>query len=120
MLVLETQEQIVAAVKVQHVMNEIVEVVRLIPQECVQRAEERVSERREKRSWRWGRWQQRTVEQLVDVLVPHVMEKIVEVGSLLPRELVQKRTRTEQIVELVIVFDTRTRFGTDDGQSVTG
>ena len=41
-LVLETHEEIVAAVKVQHVMMEIVEVVRLIPQECVQRAMEEI------------------------------------------------------------------------------
>ena len=38
-LVLETQEQVVEAVKVQQIMREIVD-VRLTPQECVQRAME--------------------------------------------------------------------------------
>ena len=41
-LVLETQEEIVAAVKVRHVMKEIVEVALLIPQEYVQRAVEEI------------------------------------------------------------------------------
>ena len=69
----ETQEPTVAAVKVKHVMKEIVESVRLIPHECVRRDVEEivdilvgviVQER----------LQQRTAGEVVDILIPRIQE----------------------------------------------
>ena len=62
---------------VPRIMEEIVEVVRLILQERVQ---------------------QRTVEQIVDVPVPQVVEEIAEVVETIPRSVSQNRSPTESLV----------------------
>ena len=64
------------------VMEEIVEVVRLIPQKRVQ---------------------QRTVEQTVDVSVPHVVEEMVEVVQTIHQEGISERI-IDRIVDVPVVM----------------
>ena len=67
---------------VPQVMAEIVEVVRVIPQERVQ---------------------QRTVEQIVDVPVPQVVEEIVEVVQIIPQGRLSVRIN-DRIVSVPVVM----------------
>ena len=66
---------------VPQVMAEIVEVVRLIPQERVH---------------------QRTVEQIVHVPAPQVAEEIAEVVQMIPQERISKRI-IDRIVDVPVV-----------------
>ena len=66
---------------VPNVVHEIIEVVRLIPQERVQ---------------------QRTVEQIVHIPVPQVVEEIAEVVQIIPQERVSKRI-IDRIVNVPVV-----------------
>jgi len=47
------------------------------------------------------RVQQRTVEQVVDVPVPQVVEEVIEVAKVIPQERVQQRT-VEQVVDVPV------------------
>ena len=68
-------------VLVPQVVEEILETIRIIPQERVQ---------------------QRTVEQVIDVRVPQVVEQVVEVVKIIPQERIQQRT-VEQIQEIPVI-----------------
>ena len=85
-LVLETQEQIVAVVKGQDVMKEIVEVGRLIPQECVQRAVEEIVDILVgvMKGIPQERVPKRIAEQIVDLRALQIMKETTKIARSIP------------------------------------